>query len=223
MRVELPSRMDAPSTEELPEMAVLETTELRKVLPHRCLLRSSSIRINGGEESRRPLEAHTPMSTLQHVCQLLYDSHIGTMIRESDTAFPIIESVHVLAVTLLVGTIALLDLRMLGIVLRRIPVTQIARTVFPLTWSGFAIMFVSGFLLFWAEAAKNYSNPAFRVKLILLALVGLNPLIFHTTIYRRVHEWEILSTSPWRARAAAVASLTLWSGVIVAGRLIAYF
>jgi|SRR5882757_124116 len=163
------------------------------------------------------------MPILQHLCQLFYDSHIGTAIRESDYAFSIIESVHVLGITLLVGTIALLDLRMLGLVLRPIPVTRIARTVFPLTWFGFVIMFASGFLLFWAEAAKNYSNPAFRIKLILLALVGLNPLIFHTTVYRRVHEWEVLAISPWRARAAAIASLTLWSGVIVAGRLIAYF
>jgi hypothetical protein len=163
------------------------------------------------------------MPLLQHLCQLLYDSQIGTAIRESDYAFSIFESIHVLGVTLLVGTIAILDLRMLGIILRPIPITRIARTVFPLTWSGFAVMFCSGFLLFWAEAAKNYSNPAFRVKLILLALVGLNPLIFHTTIYRRVHEWEGQELSPWRARAAAVASLTLWSGVIVAGRAIAYF
>jgi hypothetical protein len=163
------------------------------------------------------------MPLLQHFCQLLYDSHFGTAIRESDNAFPIIESVHVLGITLLVGTIALLDLRMLGLILRSISVTRIARAVFPLTWSGFAVMFTSGFLLFWAEAAKNYSNPAFRIKLILLALVGLNPLIFHTTIYRRVHEWEALEASPWRARAAAIASLTLWSGVIISGRLIAYF
>ncbi|WP_141223902.1 DUF6644 family protein [Granulicella pectinivorans] len=145
------------------------------------------------------------------------------MIRESDYAFSVIESVHVLAVTLLVGTIAILDLRMLGLVLRSISITRIARSVFPLTWSGFVVMFLSGFLLFWAEAAKNYTNPAFRIKLILLALVGLNPLIFHTTVYRRVHEWEVLAISPWRARIAAIASLTLWSGVIIAGRAIAYF
>jgi hypothetical protein len=163
------------------------------------------------------------MPVLQHFCQLLYDSHIGTAIRESDYVFSIIESVHVLGVTLLVGTIAVLDLRMLGLILRGISITRIARSVFPLTWSGFAVMFVSGFLLFWAEAAKNYGNPAFRAKLILLFLVGLNPLIFHTTVYRRVHEWEVLALSPWRARVAAIASLTLWGGVIVAGRAIAYF
>jgi hypothetical protein len=163
------------------------------------------------------------MLVLQHLCQLLYDSHVGTAIRESDYAFSVIESVHVLAITLLFGTIAILDLRMLGLILRGISVTRIARNVFPLTWTGFAVVFVSGFLLFWAEAAKNYNNPAFRAKLILLALVGLNPLIFHITIYRRVHEWEMFELSPWRARAAAIASLTLWSGVIIAGRAIAYF
>jgi len=145
------------------------------------------------------------------------------MIRESDYAYSVIESVHVLAITLVVGTIAVLDLRMLGLVLRPIAVTRVARAVFPLTWSGFAISFISGFLLFWAESAKMYTNPSFRMKLILLALVGLNPLIFHTTIYRRVHEWESQHVTPWRARTAAIASLTLWGGIVIAGRAIAYF
>jgi hypothetical protein len=160
---------------------------------------------------------------IQHLCQILYDSHFGTMIRESDNAFSVIESVHVLSITLLVGTIAILDLRMLGLVLREIRVSRIACAVLPLTWAGFALMLTSGFLLFWAEAAKNYLNPAFRVKMVLLLLVGLNPLIFHTTVYRRVAEWEIEHQSPWRARAAACVSILLWSGVIVAGRAIAYF
>jgi len=163
------------------------------------------------------------MPFLQHLCQLLYDSRIGTAIRESDNAFPIIESVHVLGITLLAGTIAMLDLRMLGAILREIPVRRIARAVLPLTWSGFVVMFISGFLLFWSEAAKNYTNPAFRVKLVLLILAGLNPLIFHTGVYRRAQEWELAAVAPWRARVAAIVSLTLWSGIIVAGRAIAYF
>ena len=163
------------------------------------------------------------MPLLQHLCQLLNDSSFGTVIRESDYAYSIIESVHVISITLLVGTIAVLDLRMLGLLLQPIAITRIARAVIPLAWSGFALMFLSGLLLFWAEAAKMYGNPAFRVKVILLALVGLNPLIFHTTVYRRVHEWEGLRSSPWRARIAAIFSLALWGGIIVAGRAIAYF
>ncbi len=163
------------------------------------------------------------MPVLQHLCQMLYDSGFGTMLRESNNAFSVIESIHVLSITLVFGTIAILDLRMLGFILRPISVTRVARGVFPVTWTGFAVSFVTGFLLFWAESARIYPNPAFRTKLVLLALVGLNPLIFHTTVYRRVHEWEILNISPWRARAAAIASITLWSGVIIAGRAIAYF
>jgi hypothetical protein len=160
---------------------------------------------------------------LQHICQLLYDSRIGTEIRESDNAFPIIESVHVLGITLLAGTVAVLDLRMLGVILRGTPVRRVARSILPITWSGFVVMFASGFLLFWSEAAKNYGNPAFRVKLVLLILVGLNPLVFHTGIYRRAREWEHDAVAPWHARIAAIVSLTLWSGIIVAGRAIAYF
>jgi hypothetical protein len=163
------------------------------------------------------------MPILLHFCQWLYGSRIGTAIRESDNAFPIIESVHVLGITLLAGTIALLDLRMLGVILRDMPVRRIARAVLPLTWTGFVVMFGSGFLLFWSEAAKNYYNPAFRIKLVLLLLAGLNPLIFHTGIYRRAGEWELAAVAPWRARVAAIASLTLWSGIIFAGRMIAYF
>jgi hypothetical protein len=161
--------------------------------------------------------------TLSHLCQWLNDSSIGTTIRESDYLFPVIETVHVLALALLVGTVAILDLRLLGLVLKKEPVQDVAGQILPLTWIGFAVMFVSGFLLFWAEAAKSYSNPAFRIKVILLLLVGLNPLIFHTTIYRKVGQWGVSTVTPARARLAAVLSLTLWSGIIIAGRAMAYF
>jgi uncharacterized protein DUF6644 len=163
------------------------------------------------------------MQFLQHFCEMLYQSSFGTMLRESNNAFSVIESVHVLSITLLVGTIAILDLRMLGLILRPISVSRLARSVLPLSWSGFAVSMASGFLLFWAEAAKMYGNPSFRTKLVLLVLAGFNALIFHTTIYRRAQEWEALPVCPWRARVNAIASLTLWSGVIVAGRAIAYF
>ena len=163
------------------------------------------------------------MPLLQQFCETLYQSGFGTMLRESNNAFSIIESVHVLAITLLFGTVAVLDLRMLGVILRQISVRSVARGVLPLTWSGLAVSVVSGFLLFWAEAEKMYANPSFRTKLVLLALAGFNALVFHSTIYRSATEWESRHVSPWRARATAIASLALWSGVIIAGRAIAYF
>jgi hypothetical protein len=160
---------------------------------------------------------------LLHFCQWLYDSGVGTAIRESIWVFPIIETIHVLATALLVGTVAILDLRLLGLILKTESVSQIARQILPLTWAGFAVMFTSGFMLFWAEAAKSYGNPAFRLKLILLFLVGLNPLIFHVTVYRGVSTWDTRIVAPLRARLAGIFSLTLWSGIICAGRAIAYF
>jgi hypothetical protein len=163
------------------------------------------------------------MPFLQHFSEMLYQSGFGTLLRESNNAFSIIESVHVLSITLLVGTIAVLDFRMLGLILRSVSVSRLARSVLPLSWSGFAVSVASGFLLFWAEAAKLYANPSFRMKLVLIALAGFNALVFHTSIFRRAHEWETLQVCPRRARVSAIASLALWSGVIITGRAIAYF
>ncbi|MDW5264676.1 MULTISPECIES: DUF6644 family protein [Acidobacteriaceae] len=162
------------------------------------------------------------MHILLHLCQWIYGTHLSTAIRESVWVFPIIESIHVLSIAVLVGTIAILDLRLLGLIMKREPVSGIARQVLPWTWTGFFIMFATGLLLTIAEAETNYYNWAFRIKLILLILVGLNPLIFHLTIYRKVNTWDISNVTPLRARIAATCSLTLWAGIIIAGRMIAY-
>jgi hypothetical protein len=156
------------------------------------------------------------------MCQWVYNTPLSTSIRESVWTFPIIESIHVLSITVLAGTIAVFDLRLLGVLMKREPVSVIARQVLPWTWAGFAVMFVTGLLLSIAEAATNYYNLAFRVKVVLLVLVGLNPLIFHSSVFRKVESWDLAKTTPLRARVAAVCSLLLWSGIIVAGRMIAY-
>ena len=162
------------------------------------------------------------MPSILHLCQWVYATRLSAGIRESPTWFPIIEGIHTLGITAVVGTVAVLDLRLLGVIMKREPVSTVARQVLPWTWAGFSIMFVTGLLLSIAESATNYFNWAFRVKLILLLLVGLNPLIFHLTVYRKVNSWDLASVTPGRARAAAVCSLVLWAGIIVAGRLIAY-
>jgi hypothetical protein len=162
------------------------------------------------------------MPILLHACQWIYQTRLSTAIRESVWVFPIIESIHVLSITILVGTIAILDFRLLGLVMKREPVSRIARQVLPWTWAGFAVMFVTGLLLSLAEAATNYYNLAFRIKLVLLVLVGVNPLIFHLSVFRKVSTWDLAGSAPLRARAAAICSLVLWAGIIVAGRMIAY-
>lgn len=162
------------------------------------------------------------MSTLQ-ACQWLNDTQLATAIRESEIVFPLIETVHVLAIALLAGTVAIVDLRLLGLILKRERVSQVAGQILPLTWVGFVAMIASGVLLFLAEASKSYYNPAFRFKMLLLIVAGVNPLIFHRTVYRNVSLWDEAAVAPARARLVAYLSLTLWSGIIVAGRAIAYF
>jgi hypothetical protein len=147
------------------------------------------------------------MATLQDLCLWIYDLPVSMALRESDVVFPLIETFHVLAITLIVGTVITVDLRVGGLILRDQPLDQITGALLPYTWWGFAFMAVSGLPLFAAEAAKLYANPAFRIKLLLLALAGLNALLFHRT----------------RARMFAGASILLWSGIIVSGRLIAVF
>ena len=101
------------------------------------------------------------------------------------------------------------------------PVSGIARQVLPCTGPGFAVMFVTGVLLSVAEAATNYFNWAFRIKLILLIMVGLNPLIFHLTVYRRV-TWDLPGRLLDERVRPRCARWCYGPAIIVVGRLIAY-
>lgn len=160
---------------------------------------------------------------LQSAFQWLNDTQFGVAVRESPLLFPLFNAIHILGLCALMGSIAILDLRLLGVIYRDEPVSEVARSVLRVTWVGFAVAVVSGFALLASEATRAYANPAFRWKLVLLALAGLNPLIFHTTIFRRVNEWDTGSAIPWNARAAGAISITLWTGILVAGRAMAYF
>lgn len=162
-----------------------------------------------------------PVPALLRLCEWINDSPIGTGIQDSDNLFSVIETVHVLGITLMAGTIAIADLRLLGLVLKETPASEVVSPLVKITWLGFVVMLASGGLLFWAEAATLYGNTAFRLKLLLLALAGVNAWIFHSTTYRSVAQWETAAT-PAGARVAALCSLALWSAVIVCGRAIAY-
>jgi uncharacterized protein DUF6644 len=155
-------------------------------------------------------------------CQWLQDSAIGSGIRESAYVYGIIESTHVLACAISVGILAACDLRLLGVTLRRQPVSEVFDDLIPYSLVGFSLMFLSGALIFWAEAEKSYHSGYFRLKLMLLLLAGLNALIFHTTTYRSIRDWDLARTLPLKVRLAGLWSLILWTSVIVAGREFAY-
>jgi len=163
------------------------------------------------------------MHYLYEFCRWLQQTSVGATVAQSDWLFPAIETIHIWGIILLVGTTGVLDLRLLGLILPSQRVSDLHRRLIRWTWTGFAVMFVSGAFMFASEAAKMYSNGAFRFKMLLILLAGLNALIFETTAFRKVAQWDNAPRTPIGARLAACFSLMAWVGVIAAGRWIAYW
>ena len=160
--------------------------------------------------------------SLLTVCQWLENTPMSLGIRQSALGFSALVAIHTLGIILTAGTIWLVDLRLLGFGLRREPVSDVLQQILPWTWTGFVLMFSTGSLLFCAEAVMVYGSIAFRIKMLLILLAGLNALIFHKTVYRAASTWGLSSVTPPRARLAGLLSLTFWIGVVGAGRAIAY-
>jgi hypothetical protein len=162
------------------------------------------------------------MSQFQDLIAYLEGSTIAASIREGETLFPFIESVHVVALSLVVGSIFVLDLRLTGFASLQRPVGLLARAVLPVTWSAFAVAAISGFLLFISNAAKYLGNGFFDAKMILLCAAGLNMIVFHAVSARDMERWEKDATPPLRARLAGAVSILLWIAVVVCGRWIGF-
>ncbi len=161
------------------------------------------------------------MTSVLEVCRWLDRSAIGTDIRES-LLFPLIEGIHVLALSLSIGLVVITDLRLMGVVMRNRRASEIWSQFFPWMMSGFGVMFLTGSLLFWSHAVSAYHSTVFRAKLALLILSGLNAAVYHVTIYRKLDQWDASPIPPLQARLAGWTSLVLWAGVITMGRIMAY-
>ena len=160
--------------------------------------------------------------SLARFLQWLYDTQFSMTMRESLWAEPIVETIHVLTLTLFLGFAVMLDMRLLGVVMKRRRMSEVLAQFNPWLFGGFAVMIVSGVLLFSADPIAFYTTTFFKVKMIMLVLAGLNVMIFNATIGRKVAEWDLNPTTPGAAKAAAVVSLVLWVLIIAAGRGIAY-
>jgi hypothetical protein len=155
-------------------------------------------------------------------CQWIQNSAVGTGIRESVYIFPLIEATHVIGLAISVGTIALVDLRLIGAALTKEPVTDVIEQLQPWTLWGFTVQFISGMFLFWSEAARLYPSYSYRAKFVFIALLGINALLFHTTIYKSADEWNNDAVTPFRARMAGWIGISFWAAVIFFGRWTAY-
>jgi hypothetical protein len=155
-------------------------------------------------------------------CQWLQQTPVAVRITESSWLFPVIEGSHILALSLSVGMIVLLDIRLLGLAFRSEAVSRIMQQLMPWSMTGFAVMFITGAFLFITQAGKAYGNAFFRTKLMFLLLLGINAAVYQKKFYPNMAEWDLAGTTPAGARFCAGFSLIAWLVVIVCGRTMAY-
>jgi hypothetical protein len=153
-------------------------------------------------------------------------SALGRAMREWLWLYPGVEVMHIVGIGLLFGSIAVLDLRLLGLS-RSIPVRKLAAHVLPWTAASFLLIVPSGLLMFTAHATEFIQSGVFALKMMLILAAGLNAALFHATTFRAADVWDSDETRkltpPPSARASAAISLALWVAVIACGRLLAYF
>jgi hypothetical protein len=154
--------------------------------------------------------------------QWLQDTPGSVYIRESTILYPLVETTHVLTLCLFLGLIALWDLRLVGVGLRGIPVSQVSARLLPWALLGFIVMAISGSLLFYSGPVRAAGNIFFRIKIVMILLTGINALLFHLTVEKRVAVWDNHPVPPPKARVAGILSLVLWCGVVICGRMQAY-
>lgn len=163
-----------------------------------------------------------PLGASGGLMQALYDSSIATAIRESGTLFPWIESIHVLMIVVVVGTIAIVDLRLMGVAAHRRGARQLIVDMLPFTWVAFVLAVISGGLLFLSNATGYYESMPFRFKLLTILIAGINMAIFHVTAYRKIVDWDDRLPTPVMVRVSGLTSLSLWILIIFLGRWIGY-
>ena len=146
-----------------------------------------------------------------------------TALRESALPYPIVMSLHLTCIAIFGGLILITDLRLLGVALRDVSVTDVVRRTRPWKRLGFVIMITMGVLLAGSKLDTYYDNPYFLLKLTLLALVGVHAIIFHRSVYANTEAIDKAPRIPGAAKAAAVLSLVLWVGILSMGRWIAYY
>jgi hypothetical protein len=152
----------------------------------------------------------------------LENSSLADNIRENDLLFPLIESVHVVAICLVVGSILAVDLRLLGFASLNRPISRVTAGILPLTWGAFVVAVTSGGLLFISNATKYLGNGFFVAKLCLIAVAGLNMAIFHFIGAKDLPRWENDRRPPLPARLAGGVSIVLWIAVVACGRWIGF-
>jgi hypothetical protein len=146
-----------------------------------------------------------------------------TAIRESALVYPVLLGTHLACIAVFGGMILMTDLRLLGLSLKSLTITQVVGSLRPWKRVGGVIMITAGLLLGSSEAVKYAPNPYFWTKMTVLSLIGIHALIFRPLVYNNTEELDRSPVIPTKAKVAASLSLVLWLSMACLGRLIAYY
>ena len=158
------------------------------------------------------------MQSLTQLMESLQATSWAVFIHQTKWAFTTIEVIHLIAIAAVIGSIAVVDLRLLGLASARRPFTELAREILPYTWAAFAIAAITGSLLFISQATQYFVTPTFWGKMAIMAVAGINMVIFEFITVRGVKEWDVKPNLPLSARLAGGISLACWALVFVFGR-----
>jgi hypothetical protein len=166
------------------------------------------------------------MIDIQSIAAAIHDTDLAAIVRGdypgTEWIFPIIETIHILFFTIVFGTIAMVDMRLLGLVARDVPFTRLYRELIPWTWWAFAGAVVFGTILATGKIEDYLRSPVFIGKFAIMALAGVNMLMFHFGPFRSAALWDKTVPTPAGPRLCGALSLTFWIAVIVCGRWIGF-
>ena len=146
----------------------------------------------------------------------------STAIHESISLYAWIETTHVITLMVFLGMLFVIDLRMLGAIFPKVPASIIAQRLDKPMMIGFAMMLITGFLLYYAIPVRTTQSLWFRIKVVLLIVAGINAFLFRAKMQASSSSWDLDPIPPKRIRVGAMLSLVLWAGVVITGRTIAY-
>jgi len=161
------------------------------------------------------------MQSLTQLMEWLQATSLAVFIHQTRWAFTTIEVIHLITISMVIGSIAIVDLRLLGLASTRRPFTELSREILPYTWAAFVLAAITGSLLFISQATQYFVTPTFWIKMAIMLAAGINMVIFEFVTVHGLEKWN-LDAPPPAARLAGAVSISCWILVIALGRLIGF-
>jgi hypothetical protein len=159
---------------------------------------------------------------LHQFATALADTSLSKLIEDISWIVPLVQTIHILALAIILSSAAMLNLRLMGLTGRRVTIAGMSERFLPWVWAALAVLAVSGIILIVGEPERSLPNFSFQLKMALLAAVIVITIVFQRTIKRNADYWDLSPARRRSARVTAILSLAMWLAIAVCGRMIAY-